>query len=433
MNETHGAPPVLRGALEALDRVRTRCEVFVRRGETEQLRRDAAGTWETRASSETGVACRLATRGQAGFAAAAGASARVGAAAGATALDMLVPAPDPLPTRDRLGITAIHPAARTADPARRRAFAETVAAQVAAVAPTVELIELRVLEGRATSWIATGEGFSARTDTAAASVELVLAPPEGPWRLFHVAAASIHDLDPERIAERATGAALLATRGSPPRRHLTDALLSPAVAAPLVVALVRHMSGAARGNEPTPRARISPLWHLTDERPGPHGLMPTAFDGEGLPSRRIELLRDGRQGERLGTWADALRLGISPGGAVRPSYRQRPFAGPANLVVHPVRALPQPELLAGLEHGYYLNSPAGSLQLDGESGRFRLRVAAVAVEHGRPVATHPLVEVRGSLRRLLSGLAATGSDLESLALSCAVTTPSLLVHRLEVA
>jgi hypothetical protein len=43
------------------------------------------------------------------------------------------------------------------------------------------------------------------------------------------------------------------------------------------------------------------------------------------------------------------------------------------------------------------------------------------------------VTLRGSLRRLLGALAAAGGDSESFSLACAVTTPSLLFRRLEIA
>ena len=71
--------------------------------------------------------------------------------------------------------------------------------------------------------------------------------------------------------------------------------------------------------------------------------------------------------------------------------------------------------------------------MDATEGRFGVHAAAVALREGRPVAAHPLVELRGSFRRLLAGLLAAGADSESFSLSCAVTTPSLLFHRLEIA
>jgi hypothetical protein len=73
------------------------------------------------------------------------------------------------------------------------------------------------------------------------------------------------------------------------------------------------------------------------------------------------------------------------------------------------------------------------VRLDPASDRFALRAAAVSLTDGRAVAAHPSVELRGSFRRLLAGLAGVGADPASVALDCVVTTPSLLVRRPEIA
>jgi hypothetical protein len=102
-------------------------------------------------------------------------------------------------------------------------------------------------------------------------------------------------------------------------------------------------------------------------------------------------------------------------------------------VVHPHRPRSERELLEQLEDGYWVDLPAGSVRLDATGERFALRAAAVAVKAGRPAFSLPVVELRGTFRRLVGGLAATGLDSQSFSLSAAVTTPSLLFRRLEIA
>lgn len=420
-------------ALEELQRHRLRGEAFARAGETELLRRDAAGAWETRRNSEAGIACRVAGGGRAGFAAVSGGGARAGHEAARTALAAAIPAPDPLPPRRLLGVTPVPPPAAGGSAERREAFANALVGAVERDGE-VSLVELRVLEGRATSALATGEGFVARWDSAGALVELLLAPEDGPWRLVSTAVPSLRELDVKAVAERALGAARLARSGAAPPRQLADILLAPSMAAPLVAALARHLSaGSDELAFALAHGRVSPIWRLEDHRAGPGGLLPAPCDGEGLPARTIVLLAGGHTRERYVMWRDADDLFGNGGGAVRRSYREPPGVGPANLVVSPVRALSQPGLLAALDRGFYLACPAGGVFVDQATGRFAVRSAAVSILHGKAVATHPLVELRGSLKRLLTGLAATGADLESFSLDCAVTTPSLLVHRLEIA
>ncbi len=319
---------------------------------------------------------------------------------------------------------------RTPDAGRLDALVEDVAGRLAPGDHGLALVQLRGLAGASAAAIATGEGFHALASAGGAVLELLLAPREGPWRHFHFAAAALADLDPAAVAERAREAALLATRGQPPERQLADVILAPAVAAPLVAALAQRLTAAAG---PLGAARVARAWRLVDDRPGPAGLLPLPWDGEGLPARRIELIAGGEVRERLATWAEAQASGGAPGGAVRPSYRHPPHAGPANLVVLPEPALRQEELFARVQRGFYLAVPAGAVRLDAAGGRFELRAAAVAVQNGRAAAAHPLVTVRGSLRRLLGALVATGGDSESFSLACAVTTPSLLLRRLEIA
>ena len=425
--------PAVHSASEELARRGVRFEVFARLGEHARLVLDQDGGLERRESHELGVACRVSDGGRAGFAAAAGGGARAGRQAALAALDGMLPSPDPLPPREVLGTSGsalVHP---PAEPAEQEAFASALASAFAEAGSGVTLVQARLLGGISSAAIATGEGFLARAAAGGAVVELLLAPPAGPWRHLHFAAPALADLEPEVLARRAIEAALLATRGGAPDRQLADVLLAPAVAAPLLVALAQHLARETNDDGALARARVSRSWNLVDERPGPAGLLPLPWDGEGLPARRIVLVAGGHLRDRFATWERGQRTGEQPGGAVRPSYRHPPIPGPANLVAFSGTALPQPDLLALLESGFYLALPAGAVRVDLASGRFALRAAAVAVRHGRPAATHPLVDLRGSFRRLLGTLAATGGDAESFSLASAVTTPSLLFRRLEIA
>ena len=419
--------PALHSAVEALHGRRLRFEVFARTGETDLVRRTAGGEWERRRSREVGVAVRVAGDGKAGFAAAAGSGARAGHEAASAALAAMVPARDPLPPRELLGVTAVAPPPPLLAADEREALARALAAAVTADG-RVDLVELRLLDGRAQSALRTGEGFVADAAAGAASIELLLAPPAGPWRLLRTALADLRHLEVEPFAERAVEAALLCAEGEAPRHQLADVVLAPAVAAPLVAALARHLSAGSEH-----RQRVSALWHLLDERAGPEGILPQPCDGEGFPARSIVLLAGGLLRERFASWDDLADRGGRAGGAVRRSYREPPAAGPANLVVRAARPVPQPELLGALAPGFWVDHPAGEVHLHPSSDRFALRAVAVSLAGGRAVAAHPSVELRGSFRRLLSGLAGVGADPATVALDCAVTTPSLLVHRLEIA
>ena len=102
-------PPAMESAAVALAGSGGRWEVLAREGRTLGLRWWAGG-WEARVTEESGVACRVAARGGAGFAAAAGQGARAGRLAAETAMACLVTGPDPLPPARLLGCSPCPPA-----------------------------------------------------------------------------------------------------------------------------------------------------------------------------------------------------------------------------------------------------------------------------------------------------------------------------------
>ncbi|HPS77706.1 MAG TPA: metallopeptidase TldD-related protein [Thermoanaerobaculaceae bacterium] len=424
-------PPAMESAAVVLAASGGRWEVMGRRGRT-LGQRWWAGGWESRVAEESGVACRVASHGGAGFAAAAGQGARAGRLAADIAMASLVSGPDPLPPGSRLGHAVCPPAPVPIQPTTLRAAAE---AQLAALGRyrEVEVLELRLSSSTAITQLVTTDGHPVEGHLGGTVLELLLAAAEGPARLIQVAARELGQIDVTTVAERAAERVALASRGGRAEHQLADVTVAPSVAAPLVLALADRLQRAHRDPHDRLRTvRVAPDWRLTDERAGPEGLLPQAFDGEGLPSRSHALLADGHLGDPLLSWAEAMASGGTAGGAVRPSFRQAPRGGPANLVVHPSRPLSARALLDRLETGFWLDLPAGGVRIDPAGERFALRAAAVAMVSGRPVASHPQIELRGTFRRLLAGLAGTGLDSQSFSLACAVTTPSLLFRRLEV-
>lgn len=425
-------PPGAESAAVVLAAAGGRWEVLLREGR-HRVGRWRADGWEERTSEESGVACRAAVRGRFGFAAASGRGARAGRQAAVDALDGLVQGPDPIPPSAVLGVTPVPPAPRAATCDALREAGEGLRGALARHAG-VTLLELRLGSGEAHSHLLNSEGHTAEAKVSGVTAEIALAAANGPARLVQWAGRRLEDLDTETVAERAAESVLVCSLGGSPTRGLVDILLTPGAAAPLVLALVERLQLLAAGpDDPLRRSRVSPSWRLVDERAGPEGLLPQPFDGEGLPSRSHPLLAEGQVGLPPSTWAEAAGSHGAAGGAVRPSYRQAPCGGPANLVVHPTHPLAPRALLEQLDSGLWVDLPSGPLRVDWTGERFAMRAAAVAVSAGRPLASHPFVEVRGSFRRLLGGLSCTGMDSQSFSLAAAITTPSLLVRKLEIA
>jgi len=422
--------PAVHSAVEELRRARVRFEVYARVGESVHRRRHGDGSWERRSSREVGVSCRVAGGGRCGFAASSGSSARAGREAARSALATLLPGVDPLPPREALGCLAVPARPRPTRVEELDEVAGRFADALTTHGDRLRVLDLRVIEGISSSLLTTAEGFSCGAEAGAGVVEVLLAPRQGPLRHVHWAARTVRELRPDRLVPPLVDRVLTLATGARVRRQLADVVVAPAIAAPLVAALAGAVAAGAYRDD-RPKRATGAAWHVVDERAGPRALLPLPCDGEGLPVRRIEVLAGGRPVGQWTTWVQAQKRGVTPGGAVRPSYQEEPRPGPANLVVLAAHRRSREELLAALDRGFLLEFPAGELRISG--GVFALRAGALSVAGGRPTTAHPLVELRGSVRRLLAAFAAAGDDDGSFSHECVVTTPSLLLRGLEIA
>jgi predicted Zn-dependent protease len=418
-----GLLPAVEAALAELERSGLRHEVYAREGETHSLRW-RAGQWERRHALQAGVACRLAGGGTAGFASAAGVAATAGREAARAALAARHPGPDPLPPRWALGSATVPapPPAPTAGQLER--FALELMDELGPRLTGVR--EVRLAAGWSRALLVTGEGFAGSAALSGVVVEVQASQGGLPPGFVHVAAPALGDGLLQRCAALVAELAGPPLPLFPPRRGLQDVLLAPGVAGPLLEALVELLQSRPRG-----RRQVASAWNLADARGGPDGLLPLPFDGEGLPSRRVPLLADGRVGALPLTWGEAGGDVRRAGGAVRASYADPPCRGPANLVMM-AGALSPRELASCIDDGWRLHSLAGPVRVDAERDDLTLQATGVRLCHGEAVQAWPRVELRAGCGRLLAALDAAGADSASLSLGSAVTTPSLLFRQLEL-
>ncbi len=112
------------------------------------------------------------------------------------------------------------------------------------------------------------------------------------------------------------------------------------------------------------------------------------------------------------------------------SYRDYPRTGIANLAVDTSGGVSAGELLGAAQHALYLLRPLAAIRLDPRTDSYRIIASGVWLD-GRSVrGWHPVVELRGSLGRLLRRIEAVGTDLRWFQTSQGfVGTPSLLIRR----
>lgn len=160
---------------------------------------------------------------------------------------------------------------------------------------------------------------------------------------------------------------------------------------------------------------------------------PRAFDGEGVPSVRTDVIKNGRLESYLHNLKTAKKAGVeSTGNAVR-GLTTPVGVGPSCFYVVPgemgydamVKALGDGLIITGLE-GLH----AG---LDTVSGEFSLLARGLLVKGGEIVRAVDQITVGGSFLTLMEKVEAVGSDLKLLPMFSPCGSPSLLISELVVA
>ncbi|MDD1718473.1 MAG: TldD/PmbA family protein, partial [Methanoregulaceae archaeon] len=149
------------------------------------------------------------------------------------------------------------------------------------------------------------------------------------------------DLDPRAIGEQAAFFASHSKDGKEVRTGTYDVILSPSALSQLLGYV--FMPAVSGRNVHAGRSRLAdalgtPVMDeglsLTDDPFSPRGLGSTYWDGEGIPTRRIEIVSDGMLMTFLYDLKTAYRYGKeSTGSAVRGGYGGAPSIGHHNLIL----------------------------------------------------------------------------------------------------
>ena len=393
---------------------------------------------------ETGVAVRTLRGGCTGFAAASGlggeASRRV--VEGALARETTT-AEDPIPPHRLLGASEKKPARPLPPRGWATHAADELTQAVAALAGGHLRVRRTIIQEGAFAWIlATGEGWVTRHEDTGTSllVEVELTGERtGVWRdWIHV--PDPRAFDPESVAARIANRPLLTRCRVAADSGLRDLIFHPEVSAQLLASLAPLF--LATPDEHDPMASLldregrlaAPTLTLVDDRNDPEAPITGPCDGEGLPARRTLLLDEGIPRHRLASFRDATRCGEVPrGGALRLSYRDYPVTGIANLRVMTAGGMVPGELLRSVDRALYLLRPLAPISIHPKTDTYRIVASGVWLDGDRVRGWHPVVELRGSLGRLLRRIEAVGTDLCWFQTDhgC-VGAPSLLVRRQRV-
>ena len=287
--------------------------------------------------------------------------------------------------------------------------------------------------------LANSLGFRGTYRKSLALLSIAMVPAAAGARavLEERSACRLRDLGARECGREAALRALPARPAVPPPHDDLPLILGPRAAASLLVSLLPWIldGGREQGgpHHRTERGSQSCRLSVVDDARLPAGFGSAPFDGVGRPTRRTTLVAGGTRAGRLSS------LG---GNVVRPSFRDAPAVGPANLHILPASEVgelladplvdPIGERLADqvrVDAGPCLRVTAARF-IPGPAWRVRVLKGEWHREDGTPAGAADGVAWKGPLEAILGGITAAGSDLRFVHLGLPLGAPSLRIEGL---
>ena len=229
------------------------------------------------------------------------------------------------------------------------------------------------------------------------------------------------DLDsPESVGQEAARRALrrLGARKVPTQR--VPIVFAPEVARSLIGSLFEAASGDSIWRHASFLAGklgaqiAAPSLTIVDDNAmllpnGTGGFGSSPFDGEGLPSRRTVVLKDGVLQTYLLNSYSARKLGLKSTHNASRGLAGTPGIGCGNLYLEPGQLTPE-EILAGVPSGLYVTSLMG-FGTNIVTGDYSRGATGLWIENGQLTHAVEEVTIAGNLAEMLMNVTAIGNDL----------------------
>lgn len=305
-----------------------------------------------------------------------------------------------------------------------------------------ELAGARVIAGTLTdgssrSWILSTRGVRASWRQRVASLRVEARLEDGAIDLW-LSERDARRFHPATVA-RALADRLAVSRRARSERDRAEMLLAPSVAARLLRLFLAYWVGPEAderiGELADQSGRVgSPAFTLVDDGRLPGGLVSAPVDGEGVPTREIVIVDEGRPRQPLLAWWQTRgERGQASGCSHRASWRDLPRPGPTHLYLRPHRPQPTVTMVRAVSRGYYLLDSPSRGSLDLENAQFSLPVYGFRLESGRAIDPVSGVELRGTVPAFLRGIRAVGRDVGFFPGEGMIGSPTLSVSGLELA
>ena len=320
--------------------------------------------------------------------------------------------------------SAYDPAVDALTPDQRIAWALDLEARARAASPKVAAVRASTWgDGSGASLLLTQRGVRTADvgSWCAASLELAVAEGEERQAADHGEVSRRPDLDLGAIGAEAAlkGERKLNPARLPAGRY--PVVLHPEVALSVfgLVAGMLDAESVLKGRSlfagKLGQAIASPLLTLVDdgrlrESPGCPALATSAWDAEGLPTRRNVLLEGGVLGTYLHTLRTAAEMGVAPTGSAGRGGGSQPYATTTNLFPLPGDQTPE-ALYALAGEGVLITEVMGLHTVDPVSGDLSVGASGVRIRGGQLAEPVDKLTFAGNLRDFLTRISALGSDL----------------------
>lgn len=326
--------------------------------------------------------------------------------------------PEPRPVADWQPARTVETA--LAVEAEAKGIVEGVCRELERALPAGRLLRAVLDDGSSDTLLVSSRGLHVayKSRLATLHLEVVHGSHAATHTVLQCVAPAAQEFQPKALASRL--AELLVARGGGrgPARERGQMILAPAVGSALLAALSplwigRQASQRAAALSDRHDRLGSALVTIIDDGRLPSGALATPVDGDGLPTRAVTLVEEGRFRRPLVDWREA-ELPRWPAATCmrRPSWRQAPRIGVSHLYLRPAADSSPEAMLAGVARGFYLLDTLGPARIDLDADRLALPVCGFALTQGEAEQAIGRSWLVGAVSALFQGIRGVGSDLE---------------------
>ena len=152
------------------------------------------------------------------------------------------------------------------------------------------------------------------------------------------------------------------------------------------------------------------------------------FDGEGLPTRRTVVIRDGVLESYLLNSYTARKLGMKSTGNAGRGLVGAPTVDSGNLYIEPGERSPE-DIIKSISKGFYVTELIG-FGVNIVTGDYSRSASGIWIENGELTFPVQGVTIAGNLKEMLNSIEMVGNDLDFRG---SVVSPTLLIGRMTIA